>query len=127
MGFDENLDQIFPERFTQKKNKYWVDVVKKAWKIVTLVDLCGHEKYLKTTMLGMVGLIPDYILIVVGANFGLNKMTKEHLGIALALKVPFFFVITKVDMVEKETIKKTLKQLITITKSHVVNKKPLVI
>ncbi len=54
-------------------------------------------------------------------------MTKEHLGIALALKVPFFFVITKVDMVEKETIKKTLKQLITITKSHVVNKKPLVI
>ena len=51
-------------------------------------------------MLGMVGLIPDYVLIVIGANFGLNKMTKEHLGIALALKIPFFFVITKVDMVD---------------------------
>lgn len=58
-------------------------------------------------MLGMVGYIPDYILIVVGANFGLNKMTKEHLGIALALEIPFFIVITKIDMVDKETLKKT--------------------
>ncbi len=50
-------------------------------------------------MLGMVGMIPDYIMIVVGANLGLSKMTKEHLGIALALNIPFFIVLTKVDMV----------------------------
>ncbi len=75
--------------------------------MIHLIDLCGHEKYLKTTMLGMVGYLPDYILIVVGSNFGLSRMTKEHLGIALALEIPFFIVLTKIDMVDKETLKKT--------------------
>lgn len=50
-------------------------------------------------------MIPDYTLIVVGANYGLSRMTKEHLGIALALNIPFMFVITKVDMVGKEILK----------------------
>ncbi len=78
---------------------------------MTLIDLCGHEKYLKTTMLGMVGLVPDYVLIVVGANFGLSRMTKEHLGITLALNIPFFIVITKVDMVKEEILKNTIKDI----------------
>merc|ERR1711976_230721 len=89
MGFDAKGKQIFPERFVQKKNKYWLEVSKFSYKIITLIDLCGHEKYLKTTMLGMIGLLPDYVLIVVGANLGLSRMTKEHLGIAIALEIPF--------------------------------------
>jgi len=32
-------------------------------------------------MLGMVGLVPDYAMIIVGANMGISRMTKEHLGI----------------------------------------------
>lgn len=78
--------------------------MKDTHKLVNLVDLCGHEKYLKTTMLGMVGMVPDYILIVVGANFGLSRMTKEHLGIALALEIPFFIVMTKIDLVPNDVL-----------------------
>lgn len=78
--------------------------MQKTKKLINLIDLCGHEKYLKTTMLGMVGLVPDYILIVVGANFGLSRMTKEHLGIALALEIPFLIVITKIDLVPNEVL-----------------------
>jgi len=33
-------------------------------------------------MFGLVGLIPDYAVIIVGANMGVSKMTREHLGIA---------------------------------------------
>jgi len=55
-------------------------------------------------MLGMVGMVPDYILVVVGANFGLSRMTKEHLGIALALEIPFFIVMTKIDLVPTEVL-----------------------
>ena len=69
-------------------------------------------------MLGMVGYLPDYILIVVGANFGLSRMTKEHLGIALALEIPFFIVLTKIDMVDKETLKKTQKEITNLLKSN---------
>lgn len=127
MGFDKNGHQIFAERFVQSKNKYWAEVVSHSKKIVALVDLCGHEKYLKTTMLGMVGLVPDYVLIVVGANLGLSRMTKEHLGIALALNLPFLVVVTKMDMVPEETLKQTLSDLTKLLNANVVGKKPLII
>ena len=35
---------------------------------------------------------------MVGANAGIVGMTKEHLGLALALSVPVFVVVTKIDM-----------------------------
>ena len=58
MGFDSEGKQVIPERFNQNKNKYWKEVVAGSSKIVSLVDLCGHEKYLKTTINGLTGLSP---------------------------------------------------------------------
>jgi GTPase len=58
-------------------------------------------------MYGMVSLYPDYAMVVVGANMGVSRMTKEHIGITLALKVPFFVIITKIDMTPKEVTDKT--------------------
>ncbi len=37
-------------------------------------------------------------LAKVGSNAGIIGMTKEHLGLALALNVPVFVVVTKIDM-----------------------------
>ena len=42
--------------------------------------------------------------------------TKEHLGFALALKVPIFVVVTKVDKCRKFLIEKTVSQLEKILK-----------
>lgn len=61
--------------------------VARAAKIVTLVDLAGHERYFKTTAFGLTGHLPDFAALVVGANAGVVGMCKEHLGVALALKV----------------------------------------
>lgn len=127
MGFDQSGKQVVPDRFNQNKNKYWAEIVKKSAKIVTLLDLCGHEKYLKTTMFGLTGLVPDYSMIVVGANMGISRMTKEHLGITLALKIPFFVVITKIDMCPDTKLKETMDILLTILKSGGANRKPFVI
>ena len=44
---------------------------------VTLIDLCGHEKYLKTTLFGLTGLMPDYAILVVGTNMGVQVMTRH--------------------------------------------------
>ena len=49
-------------------------------------------------MYGLVGLMPDYSMLVVGANMGVSRMTREHLGISLAIGVPIFFVVTKIDI-----------------------------
>ena len=70
----------------------------KSNKVVNLIDLCGHEKYLKTTIHGLISMIPDYSMIVVGANMGVSKMTREHMGMALFLRIPFMVVVTKVDI-----------------------------
>jgi len=44
-------------------------------------------------------------------------MTKEHLGLALALNVPVFVVITKIDMCPPNVFQETLKILQKILKS----------
>jgi len=91
--------------------------VNNSEKLVTFLDLCGHEKYLKTTMFGLVGLMPDYSMIVVGANMGVSKMTREHLGISLALGIPVFIVITKIDICPKQVYEETLNVLTKIMES----------
>jgi elongation factor 1-alpha len=93
-------------------------------KILTLIDLAGHEKYLKTTMLGLTGLYPDYGIVVVGANMGINKMTKEHLGIMLYLKIPIIVVITKIDICPINIYEKTKNSLRKILKVPIFNKRP---
>ena len=69
-------------------NLDWVRVCEKSSKVITFIDLAGHEKYLKTTVFGMTGHAPDFGMLMVGANAGVVGMTKEHLGLALALSVP---------------------------------------
>lgn len=125
MGFDEELKQVEMERQTANKNQNWAHVVDNSKKVITFLDLCGHEKYLKTTMFGLVGLMPDYAMIVVGANMGVSRMTKEHLGISLALGVPIFVVVTKIDVAPKPVYDATLKELIKILKSPYAGKHPI--
>merc|ERR1711977_778143 len=100
MGFDSNGDQYVTklQEHTGKKNKIWPDIVANSEKIVHLLDMCGHEKYLKTTMHGLTSQYPDYCVVVIGANMGIKKMTKEHIGIAQLLDIPMFIVFTKTDL-----------------------------
>jgi len=65
-------------------------------------------------MFGLVGLMPDYSMIIVGANMGVSRMTKEHLGISLALKVPIFIVITKFDIAPANVYEETKNTLVKI-------------
>ena len=128
MGFDEHLKQIELERAGQTtKNQAWTQIATNSKRIVTFLDLCGHEKYLKTTMFGLVGLMPDYSMIIVGANMGVSRMTKEHLGISLALKVPIFIVITKIDIAPADVYEKTKDTLVKILKSPGCQRLPIVV
>ena len=53
MGILKDGQPFHPNRFNQKKNAYWPEVIKNSERIINLVDLCGHEKYLKTTIYGI--------------------------------------------------------------------------
>ena len=127
MGFGEDGKQIIPERFNQNKNKYWKEVVKDSHKIISIVDLCGHEKYLKTTINGLTGLAPDFGCVVVGANMGLSKMTREHIGLCLFLKIPFFVIVTKIDLAPQNKYEETIDEIKKIVKSKLLKKYPILI
>ena len=127
MGFNKKNDVVEPERVNASKNATWQHVASNSQKLVTFLDLCGHEKYLKTTMFGLVGLLPDYCMIIVGANMGVSRMTREHLGITLALKIPLFIVITKIDIAPKNILEDTLATIMKIMKSPKIGKAPIIV
>ncbi|RXM30465.1 GTP-binding protein 2 [Acipenser ruthenus] len=103
------------------------EICESASKMITFIDLAGHHKYLKTTIFGLTSYCPDFAMLVVGANTGIAGTTREHLGLAMALKVPIFIVVSKVDLCTKSTIERTVKQLERILKQPGCNKVPMLV
>jgi GTPase len=124
LGFDA-AGQIVNYRQATVRPPSWSEIIDESAKVVTFFDLAGHERYLKTTVAGMTGQMPDYAFLLVGANMGVQRMTKEHLGLALALKIPFAFVVTKVDIAPENVREETLTELRRILKLRGVKKIPL--
>ncbi|AKU08590.1 GTPBP1 family GTP-binding protein [Haloferax gibbonsii] len=77
-------------------------IVQEADRLVSFVDTVGHEPWLRTTIRGLVGQRLDYGLLVVAADDGPTRTTREHLGILLAMELPTVVAITKVDAVSEE-------------------------
>ena len=124
MGFNNNGDCVNNNKI---KKMSWEEIVKASEKIITFYDLCGHEKYLRTTIYGYSMSHPDYSLIVVGSNMGITHMTKEHIFTSLALKIPMIVVITKVDICPKDILKETINNIKNLLKSSCVRKIPYMI
>ena len=80
-------------------------------KYITFIDLAGHEKYYKTTIYGINSGFIDYALLLIGSNNGILRMTKEHLGIIKALNIPFFIILTKIDICPPNVLDRNIKEL----------------
>jgi GTPase len=105
----------------------WGDIVQKSSKIISFFDLAGHEKYLKTTILGLSTSIPNMCMILIAANDGISKMTREHIFLCMTLKIPFIFVISKIDLCRgKENIlNETIEGINKILKHPTVRRIPI--
>lgn len=103
------------------------EICESASKMITFIDLAGHHKYLKTTIFGLTSYCPDFAMLVVSANTGIAGTTREHLGLAMALKVPIFIVISKVDLCTRATVERTVRQLERVLKQPGCNKVPMVV
>ncbi|CAK7222072.1 hypothetical protein SCUCBS95973_004717 [Sporothrix curviconia] len=125
LGFDTQGSVVAPEVPGRKLS--WEEIGKRSAKVITFTDLAGHERYLRTTMFGMMSTAPNYCLLMVAANNGLIGMSKEHLGIALALNVPIMVVITKIDICPPNILAETIKQIKGVLKSPGAKKIPIFI
>ncbi|CZT52268.1 probable GTP-binding protein 1; G-protein 1 [Rhynchosporium secalis] len=125
MGFD-TLGKVVTAEVPGRKLS-WEEIGKRSAKVITFTDLAGHERYLRTTVFGLLSSSPNYCLLMVAANNGLIGMSKEHLGIALALNVPVMVVITKIDICPPHILEQTVQQITKILKSPGARKIPIFI
>lgn len=129
MGIDENgspVHQIIAQNASAvAKTKSWSHVVSHSRSVVTLIDLAGHERYLKTTIAGLTGLYADYAFVIVNSLAGITKMTKEHLGCVIALDIPLVIIVTKIDLVPANVLENTKKTIDRILKSTQARKMPI--
>ncbi|CAL8306053.1 unnamed protein product [Merluccius merluccius] len=126
LGFDQE-GQVVNKPDSHGGSLDWTKICEKSSKVITFIDLAGHEKYLKTTVFGMTGHLPDFCMLMVGSNAGIVGMTKEHLGLALALNVAVFVVVTKIDMCPANILQETLKLLQRLLKSPGCRKIPVLV
>ncbi|KAM7394810.1 hypothetical protein PAMP_021590 [Pampus punctatissimus] len=103
------------------------EICESSSKMITFIDLAGHHKYLKTTIFGLTSYCPDFAMLVVSANTGIAGTTREHLGLAMALKVPIFIVVSKVDLCSRGAVERTVRQLERVLKQPGCNKVPMVV
>lgn len=125
MGFDSHGQTVLSD--TPGRKLSWEEIGKRSAKVITFTDLAGHERYLRTTVFGLLSSSPNYCLLMVAANNGLIGMSKEHLGIALALNVPIMVVITKIDICPPNILEQTITQITRILKSPGARKIPIFI
>ncbi|KAM0722474.1 hypothetical protein Q7P37_001915 [Cladosporium fusiforme] len=125
MGFDTKGEVVVSGVPGRKLG--WEEIGRRSAKVISFTDLAGHERYLRTTVFGLLSSEPNYCLLMVAANNGLIGMSKEHLGIALALNVPVMVVVTKIDICPPQILQQTLTQLTKILKSPGARKIPIFI
>ena len=83
-------------------------------KKVGIVDVPGHEKFIKNMVAGAVGI--DFIIFVIACDDGIMPQTREHLNILKFLNVKKgIIVLTKIDLVSKEKVEKLKEDVLQIT------------
>jgi elongation factor 1-alpha len=92
-------------------------------KIISFVDLAGHEAYLKTTINGITSSYPDYALVCVEKN--ITKITLEHIKLLYVLNIPFSIIMSKVDIIPEDKLQINIKKVHKYMKS--IEKKGFVI
>jgi len=77
---------------------------------VGIVDVPGHENFIKTMVAGATGI--DGVIFVIAADDGVMPQTREHFDILTLLGVKYGIVaLTKVDTVEPERVKKVTAEV----------------
>jgi len=84
---------------------------------ITFIDLCGHQKYLKSTVFGLSNSFSDYSMLVICMNRGITDITQQHLILSLSLKVPIFTVLTKIDLCSESIYNQIYNKYIKLLKN----------
>lgn len=125
------LTGITPDRLKEEKKRgitidlgfAFIDLP--SGKRIGVVDVPGHEKFIKNMMTGATGI--DVVLLVVAADEGVMPQTIEHLNILKLLNIEKGLIaITKKDLVDNEWLELVIDDTREYVKGTFLEKAPIV-
>ncbi len=92
---------------------------------VGIVDVPGHEKFVKNMVAGATGI--DIVALVIAADEGVMPQTREHMEICTLLGIRHgFVVLTKIDMVDEEWLELAREDVSAFSRGTFLEDKPVV-
>ena len=92
---------------------------------ITIIDVPGHEKFLKNMMTGVSSI--DIALLVIAADDGVMPQTREHLDILNLLGVKKgCVVLNKIDLVDKEWLDLVTSDILGLVKNSFLENAPII-
>lgn len=88
------------------------EIIEYSSRIVTLIDLAGHQRYLSTTLFGLGSHSPDIVLLVISAVSPITNVITDNISLALGMSISLAIVINKVDLASKEDQESCFEELI---------------
>ena len=98
-------------------------VTKNSVRLLSLIDLAGHEKYLRSMIYGVSSSLLDYCLVLVNSRSGCTHMTHHHMCIASMLRIPTMLIFSKVDGCPEHRYTQTIEETKEMMKSPDIRKK----
>ena len=128
MGFKSNGEPISGrDSIRTNKRKTEDEVARESYRICTLIDLAGHEKYLKTTIHGVSSGMADYGLILVNSRHPPTHMTQHHLNLCCSFGIPVIIVFTKIDGCPEHAMKNSKEEVHKLLRAPDINKRPFAV
>jgi len=128
MGFRHTGEPIAgKDSIRANKRKSEDEIARESYKIVTLLDLAGHEKYLKTTIHGVSSGMSDYSMILVNSRHPPTHMTQHHLSLCCSFGIPTIIVFTKIDGCPDHAIKNSKDEVFKLLRAPDVGRKPFAV
>ena len=109
------------------KRKSEDEIARELYQIVTLMDLAGHEKYLKTTIHGVSSGMADYSMILVNSCHPPTHMTQHHFNLCCSFGIPTVIIFTKTDGCPEHAIKTSKDEPFKLLRAPDVGRRPFAI
>ena len=128
MGFRSTGEPIAGrDQVRAMKRKSEDEIARESYRVITLMDLAGHEKYLKTTIHGVSSGFADHALVLVNARHPPTHMTQHHLNLCCSFGIPVIVVFTKVDGCPEHAFKTSKEEVTKMLRSPEIGKRPYVV
>lgn len=88
------------------------EIIESSTKIVTLIDLAGHQRYLGTTLFGLGSYPPDVVLLVISSESPINNAITDNISLALGMGESMAIVINKSDLISQVALEACYDEIV---------------